>query len=687
MKIPTFLIPIIASIIIFSWFSEGKIISNNSEEDLSIYNSQNLAENSSSFWYPSGTGLKMVLRMPTYPTSTVLGFLESNGIPAFLRQAILLGTLMAVGMLTMYILLRNGLRMNYPVSFIGSLFYLLNIYSMTQIWKRFLYERMFVWAYAPLFVFLWIKWIDGKRLIWLPFFLLSFLIFTYSFAFSPSHLITIWSIAAIFTLTALWSKRRNIRDLFKILLKSLIGFILWGVVNAWWFYPMLTLGSSWTGETGQTWQGDFNSLLGVSKYFPLWDVLLLRQNWYLGPENDWVFYQNPLVYLLSIMILILAIYGAIKIKHQYKKFLVILAVIGLFISKGTNFPFGHTFFYLLFSNIPFTTALRNSYEKFGLVLLIPYTVFFAYGLYYFLLRFKKRLRYLYGGLIIFFSCGLLVYPIWNGDIFPPKHRLNVPAYYLQANEYLKTVSSNRIFLIPFTTAIEKIRYKWGYEGEDPAENLFEFQIVSKAKLPVFKNYYELIPQYLENKDFPKVLALLGVDRIILRKDIVYPDPIPTSLQSVETLDSVTGVTKEREIGELIIYKIDKDLVKPVVYVTQLTTVKSLKDGLDKVISGEIDIKKVGFSYDNSSPNSPEGDSPRISYTKLANDRYNIKIENATESFYLILNNTYDKLWQAKIAGDIIEKHFIVNGFANGWSVDKKGTYDIDIFFKVWPWDE
>ncbi len=677
---------IMVTVIIFSWFSGGKIISNTNEEDLNIFHAQRTAERYSTFWNQLGTGFRVAFNMPSYPTFVFLGFLESKNIPVFLTQAIFLGALMIVGVLSMYMLISYGLKMNYQVSLVGSFFYLLNIFSMTQIWNRFIYNHIIVWAYLPVFILLWIKWISTGKFKWLLCFLLSSLIFSYAFS-NPVFLSTFWIPAFIFILYKLWPERKNKKNIIYILVCSAVGLILWSAVNIWWLYPSLTLGSSWAAQNGETWQGDFDSLMGVSKYFHIWDVLLLRQSWYFGTHMVWHdFYHNPLVILINISVFLLMLYGMMKSRgFQYRSFFLILAFVGLFVSKGSNFPFGHTFFYLLFSNFPFTAALRNSYEKFGLVFLLPYSIFFAIGIYYFILRFKAKARYLYGTLIIFLSLGLLVYPMWNGDIFPPKYRLNVPAYYAEANEYLKSVSSNRIFNIPFTMEIEYIRYKWGYVGVDPSENLLEFQIVSKMKVPIMKNYYELIPKFKDNKNLPRILGLLGVDHIILSKDLVYPDPTLNHLQTIETLATASGVMKKREIGELTIYKLDKDLVKPIIYTTQLVKVNSLEDGFNKVLNDEIDTKISGFGYEDFSNTVSDNIIPKISYIKFANDHYKVSVQDAVKSFYLIFNNTYDNLWQAKIGKDIIQKHFIVNGFANGWLIDKRGSYDIDISFKVWPW--
>lgn len=681
-----FLIPIF--LIIFSWFSTGKIISNGSEEILNIFHSQKSAEYSASFWYPVGTGYKIAFLIPRYPTFAFLGVLERIGVPTFTRQAFLLVILMITGIFSMYLLLRKGFNLENPVALVGGIFYSLNIYTMTQVWKRLLYSHITAWAYLPLFIFLWIKWVNTRKFFWLIFFLLSSLFFTYSFS-NPVFLLTIWTPAFIFVMVKLWTERKSGKQVVYILVGSFIGLFLWSLVNSWWLYPALTLGSTWTSP-GQTWQGDFSSLQAVSKYFPVWEIALLRQSWYLGRENDWHdFYHNPLIILISITLFFITIYGMIRSKGiKYRASLLATAAVGLFISKGTNFPLGYTFFYLLFSNFPITTALRNSYEKFGLVWLLPYTIFFAYGFYYFFLRFKHKLRYLLGSLILVLSCGLLVYPMWTGDIFPPKHRVDVPSYYIEANNYLKQKSSEgRVFHIPFLLEIERLSYSWGYVGEDPSENLFDQESVTKPGIALYNPFYKLLPKFLDQEQFPKILGLLGVEHIVLHKDNIYPKIDVMAMKG--NIDQWQGVLDKKEFGELMVYSLNKELVNPRVYAAgSIVGVHSIEDALTKVLEGNIEARESVFILDGAIPSwgIQNFSVPKITFQKRSNDHYEVVVRKADDPFILILNNTFDNLWQAKIERDILKKHFIVNGFANGWLIDKKGDYNIEIILKVWPWD-
>ena len=146
-------------IIIFSWFSAGKIISNNSEENLNILSPSRTAQRYSTFWWPIRTDTKIPFQVSREGVFKILSSMERINIPTFLIQAIFLGVIMLIGMISMFSLTRYGFKFSSFVAGLSSLFYLLNIYSLTQVWKRFLYNGMISWAYLPLFLLFWLKWI------------------------------------------------------------------------------------------------------------------------------------------------------------------------------------------------------------------------------------------------------------------------------------------------------------------------------------------------------------------------------------------------------------------------------------------------------------------------------------------------------------------------------------------------
>lgn len=667
------------------------MIVNGSEENFNIFHSQKNAENASSFWRSVGTGYKTSFLIPTYSVFAVLGWMEKMGSPAFIRQASLLSTLMVVGIFSTYLLIRIAFNLGNTAAYIGGIFYYLNIYTLTQVWKRFIYSHMFAWAYLPLFTFLWIKWISTRKVLWLFFFLASSLFFTFAFS-NPVFLLTIWTPALIFVLVQLWDERKKRKQFVQTIIYSLIGLSLWSIINIWWLYPTLTLGGTWTAQTGQTWQSDLSSLHAVSKYFPIGEIMLLRQSWYLGHENDWFdFYHNPFIYLISLIVLFIAIWGFIKIKDLTAgKYLSLLAIVGLFISKGTSSPFGYTFFEILFSNFPLTAALRNSYEKFGIVWLLPYTILFAVGFDWIFYNLKGFKRYLVGGLIILFSLGVLVFPMWTGAIFPARHRLNVPDYYKEANDYLKKlqVTDNRIFHIPSLIELDRVTYSWGFIGEDPSDNLFDSEVLSKPGSPGLDPAYKLVHKYLYERDTSKLLGFLGVENIILHKDNIYPKIDVNDVQNrIERWENIRG---KQDFGKLTAYTLNNEIVKPRIYVaTSVKLVSSMEEGVRDILDGKIDASNTIFVTENSNsiPETQYSIKPIFRMEKKSSTWYKVEIKNATDPFILVLNNTFDKSWQMTINEKIIEPHFIANGFVNGWILKKEGDYTAEIKLVVWPWDK
>lgn len=79
---------------------------------------------------------------------------------------------------------------------------------------------------------------------------------------------------------------------------------------------------------------------------------------------------------------------------------------------------------------------------------------------------------------------------------------------------------------------------------------------------------------------------------------------------------------------------------------------------------------------------PERELPNISFNKLNNSEYQINIKNAKDKYALILSELYDPAWQiiAKEGTYIINNHFLANGYANGWIIDKKGDYQFQVRF-------
>lgn len=73
----------------------------------------------------------------------------------------------------------------------------------------------------------------------------------------------------------------------------------------------------------------------------------------------------------------------------------------------------------------------------------------------------------------------------------------------------------------------------------------------------------------------------------------------------------------------------------------------------------------------------------VSFTKIDPTNYKLHIEKEnTDPEMLVFSELYSSEWQASIDGKKLDKtdHYLVNSYANGWLINNKGSYDMDITF-------
>lgn len=76
--------------------------------------------------------------------------------------------------------------------------------------------------------------------------------------------------------------------------------------------------------------------------------------------------------------------------------------------------------------------------------------------------------------------------------------------------------------------------------------------------------------------------------------------------------------------------------------------------------------------------------PHVSFQQINQTKYLVHVQNANGPYILNFGQSYDQGWRASILAQPLTEnnHFKTNGYANGWLVDKKGSYEIII--EYWP---
>jgi hypothetical protein len=78
----------------------------------------------------------------------------------------------------------------------------------------------------------------------------------------------------------------------------------------------------------------------------------------------------------------------------------------------------------------------------------------------------------------------------------------------------------------------------------------------------------------------------------------------------------------------------------------------------------------------------QGSQPQIVTTKIDPTKYVVEI-NAANPFMLVLGQSFSPYWRISVDGESSNfKHYLVNGYQNGWFINKTGNYSIKI--EYWP---
>ena len=85
------------------------------------------------------------------------------------------------------------------------------------------------------------------------------------------------------------------------------------------------------------------------------------------------------------------------------------------------------------------------------------------------------------------------------------------------------------------------------------------------------------------------------------------------------------------------------------------------------------LSQVGTLTQNATPTG-------LNYERLSPTSYVVNV-NSQAPFFLVLSESYDPNWSARINGVNIQQHFVANGYANGWYVNQVGTLAITIEFQ------
>src|SRR3989338_2263220 len=192
-------------LIVFLWFQKGLIFAGG-EEGIPFYNLNQTVQLISYSWQDTSAGYTNQLVINRMPYFSFLSIFTSFGFPNFFVQALHFLIIMITGTISLYFLIRVTIydelesKENFYfklMPLVAAIFYLLNPFSMTQIWGRGLYMQFFPFALFPLFLILFILGIKKRNFLYGTIALVSSVILSAAFD-NISYALSLWFVIFLY---------------------------------------------------------------------------------------------------------------------------------------------------------------------------------------------------------------------------------------------------------------------------------------------------------------------------------------------------------------------------------------------------------------------------------------------------------------------------------------------------------
>jgi hypothetical protein len=385
---------------------------------------------------------------------------------------------------------------------------------------------------------------------------------------------------------------KNFSYLFKFIKYIFLTLVLLIILNLYQILPYITgiLNQSYLDYLGGTISDNRNWLDYISRNTSILNLLRLEgvPNWYsnlytASREHSYAakYVENAVYIFVSFLIPILSFFSLILAKNKEQKRLLLLfsfiALCAIFFAAGSHTPFGEIYIFL-YTKVPGFFVFRNPYYKFAGAVVISISILLAASISLISTRLVKHKipPFL---LVAFFIGTWCIYhwDLFSGEkIFAWKNemttRSTLPGYVEAFKDWndKENVSKERILLYPPLNKTDYADgYKWGYWSLSPITyNLLSIPgLINEADLTGEEmSWLDSIYQAIKVKDksgLSIISSELGIKYILLRKDVTDWDKYK---EDEEKINSLSSLTKIKDFGNWIVYKIDNGshrIIEPV----------------------------------------------------------------------------------------------------------------------------
>jgi len=431
----------------------------------------------------------------------------------------------------------------------------------------------------------------------------------------------------------------------KYLLSLFVPLCVLLLLNLFWILPTAVVHQNPFDNLGSA----YNSINAV-KFFSFAKlentISLLQPNW---PENIFgkVSFMKPEFLLLPILAFgsLLFLEKETKERKMHILFFSLLGLIGAFLAKGAQDPFGGVYLWM-FEHIPGFVMFRDPTKWYTLIaisysILIPYSISKIYAWLKSLSKFSIKSKiFNIQNIFLLFVLGFMLFlirPALLGQLGGTFKSVEIPSEYVKLEKLLS--HDNRFYRTIWVPQIQRFAFFTNNHPAISANDLFK---VNSPKEDV---------NFLNKKEALKTLEESSVKYVIIPYD---------SMGEIFLTD--------RKYDDKVYAKTINDLS----YVSWLKKIEGF---------GRITVYEVSNSKDHFW--SPESNM-KISYKYINPTRYIVNLKNAQKDDRLVFAENYDPGWilsssKFKVQSSKFDEKF------NSFSLPNNGNYSLEIYYQPQKW--
>ncbi len=623
------------------------------------------------------------------------------------------------------------LKMSPYFSFGISLFYVANPFTLNDLYSLNQWNTA-TFFILPVFFLIILRYFDNNFKL---FFYFGFFSFIFAFANTNQPLLVLHQISILLSIIVISYYLKPDISLIQIIKKyiivltSFILFNIWWILN--WFYIIADAKKMYTQSFAISWLNG----QGLDPIF--WKIFTFTQI-----SNFFPFlYNSSITNLLIPIPFLMIIFYIYKNKSQKKHMLyliLLLSVTGLLVN-GPRYPLGDIYTYLVLNNAIFS-LFKTPTEKWGILFLFLFTLLLIFTLN----ELKKEKYYKHIRTLFVIYLTFISIPFITGNLIPD-YKIGDIGYgsrnYVDRVEYQnlrEQINSDdfeyRVLSLPGSGNYQVMLPISGnkyYTGMDPVLYNLNKPFITATSNTMLANY-DILFSNISSPNYNRFLSIYNIKKIIIETDM-YPWFGFKQTENLSELERIFNKTMTYKKDRSLIIFDNKDNFLPRIYTANIPIFinGSEIEMFNVITSDNFTLKNKVFLLSNQINDTRKNISEKyltqsnssqiITFQKINPTKYVVKIENATSPFYLVFSTSFHPMWEVYIENEpytfnegvaeyndinvkemkqdqgfaiedisyffkkpIIshDKHYLVNGYANGWYLDKPGTYYITIYY--WP---